>query len=59
MAPAAAAQARTAFADGLHLALLISAGIVIAAAIAVSALLRGHDRTKAGSPSRRPRLTGN
>ncbi len=35
-----AAQARTAFADGLHLALLIAAGIVIAAAIAVATLLR-------------------
>jgi EmrB/QacA subfamily drug resistance transporter len=37
---AVAAQAHTAFADGLHLALLIAAGIVLAAAIAVAALLR-------------------
>jgi EmrB/QacA subfamily drug resistance transporter len=37
-------QADSAFANGLHLALLITAGIVIAAAIAVTALLRGHDR---------------
>ena len=37
-------QADSAFANGLHLALLITAGIVIAAAIAVAALLRGHDR---------------
>jgi len=41
---AAAAQARTAFADGMHLALFIAAGIVAAAAIAVVILLRGHDR---------------
>jgi hypothetical protein len=39
----AAAQARIAFADALHLALLIAAGIVIAAAIAVATLLRSHD----------------
>jgi len=39
---AVAAQARTAFTGGLHLALLIAAGIVIAAAIAVATLLRGH-----------------
>jgi EmrB/QacA subfamily drug resistance transporter len=37
---AVAAQAHTAFADGLHLALLIAAGIALAAAIAVGALLR-------------------
>jgi hypothetical protein len=36
-------QARTAFADGLHLALLVAAGIV-AAAIAAASLLRGHGR---------------
>jgi EmrB/QacA subfamily drug resistance transporter len=40
---AVAAQAHTAFADGLHLALLIAAGIVLAAALTVAALLR-HDR---------------
>jgi EmrB/QacA subfamily drug resistance transporter len=45
---AAAAQARTAFTDGLHLALLIAAGIVIVAVIATAALLRGHDRSKDG-----------
>src|SRR5262249_34347008 len=39
-----AAQAHTAFANELHLALLIAAGIVIAAAIGVATLLRGHDR---------------
>jgi hypothetical protein len=41
---AAAAQARTAFTDGMHLALFIAAGIVAAAAIAVAVLLRGQDR---------------
>jgi EmrB/QacA subfamily drug resistance transporter len=46
---AVAAQAHTAFADGLHLALLIAAGIVIAAAIGVAALLRGHGRAAAGT----------
>ena len=35
-----AAQAQHAFADGLHVALLIAAGIVLAAAVAVAALLR-------------------
>ena len=38
----AAGQARTAFADGLHLALLIAAGIVCCAAIAVATLLRNR-----------------
>jgi Na+/melibiose symporter-like transporter len=37
-----AAQAHGAFADGMHLALYIAAGIVIAAAAAVATLLRGH-----------------
>jgi EmrB/QacA subfamily drug resistance transporter len=37
-----AAQARTAFADGLHLALLIAAGVVGCAAIAVATLLRNR-----------------
>jgi hypothetical protein len=41
LGPAAAGQAGTAFTDGLHLALLIAAGIA-AAAIAVAALLRGN-----------------
>jgi EmrB/QacA subfamily drug resistance transporter len=41
---AVAAHAQDAFADGMHLALRIAAGIVILAAIAVAALLRGHDR---------------
>jgi len=49
MGGAVAAQAHTAFADGLHLALLIAAGIVIAAAIGVATLLRGHDRAGAGT----------
>ena len=35
-----ATQAQHAFADGLHVALLIAAGIVLAAAVAVAALLR-------------------
>src|SRR5215472_3058684 len=48
---AAAAQARTAFADGMHLALFIAAGIVAAAAIAVVILLRGHDRAASGIPA--------
>jgi MFS family permease len=55
---AAAAQARTAFADGMHLALFIAAGIVAAAAIAVVILLRGHDRAPdentAGIPAPAP-----
>jgi fucose permease len=46
---AVGAQAHTAFADGLHLALLIAAGIVFAAAIGVAMLLRGHDRAGAGT----------
>ncbi len=48
---AVAAQAHTAFADGLHLALLIAAGIVAAAAIGVATLLRGHDRRADGTPA--------
>jgi hypothetical protein len=50
----------SAFANGMHLALLIAAGIVIAAAFAVAALLGGHDRPEedtavpaAGVPSAR------
>jgi hypothetical protein len=46
---AVGAQAHTAFADGLHLALLIAAGIVFAAAIGVATLLRGHDSAGAGT----------
>src|SRR5215469_10716579 len=42
MGGAVAAQAHSAFADGMHLALYIAAGIVIAAAAGVAALLRGH-----------------
>jgi sugar phosphate permease len=41
-----AVQARTAFADGLHLALLVAAGIACCAAIAVATLLR--DRAARG-----------
>jgi EmrB/QacA subfamily drug resistance transporter len=37
------AHAQTAFADGMHLALLIAAGIIAAAAIAVTALLPRRD----------------
>jgi predicted MFS family arabinose efflux permease len=46
LSAAAAAQARTAFTDGLHLALLIAAGIVIAAALAAATLLRRRDQAK-------------
>lgn len=56
-AAAAHARTRTAFTDGLHLALLIAAGIVIAAAT----LLRGHDRAKdhtPGAASAEPKLNG-
>jgi hypothetical protein len=45
LGPAVAAQARTAFADGMHLALYIAAGIVLAAAITVGTLLRSRGRT--------------
>jgi hypothetical protein len=48
---AVAAQAHTAFADGLHLALLIAAGIAAAAAIGVATMLRGHGRPAAGAPA--------
>jgi MFS family permease len=48
LSEAAAAQARTAFTDGLHLALLI------AAAIAVATLLRGHDRAEDDTPAAAP-----
>jgi hypothetical protein len=51
---AAAAQAQTAFADGMHLALFIAAGIVAVAAIAVVILLRGHDLASAGTPASVP-----
>jgi EmrB/QacA subfamily drug resistance transporter len=60
---AVAAQAHAAFADGLHLALLIAAGIVLAAAITVAALLR-HDRAgdtpagRLGRPARTGRYWG-
>jgi len=46
---AVAAQAHTAFAGGLHLALLVAAGMALAAAIAVAALLRGQDRPAIGA----------
>jgi EmrB/QacA subfamily drug resistance transporter len=46
-----AAQAHTAFADGLHLALLIAAGIVAATAVAVFALLRGQDQRPGATPA--------
>jgi Na+/melibiose symporter-like transporter len=48
---AVAAQAHPAFADGLHLALLIAAGMVAAAAIGVATLLRGQDRAASGTPA--------
>jgi len=47
LGPAVAAQARTAFADGMHLALYIAAGIVLAAAIAVGTLLQDRARRSA------------
>jgi fucose permease len=40
----AAAQAQNAFADGMHLALYVAAGIVTAAALGVATLLRGQPR---------------
>ncbi len=46
LGPAVAAQARTAFADGMHLALYIAAGIVLAAAITVGTLLRDHGQAR-------------
>lgn len=46
LGPAVAAQSRTAFADGMHLALYIAAGIVLAAAITVGTLLRGHGQAR-------------
>ncbi len=49
LGPAVAAQARTAFADGMHLALYIAAGIVAAAAITVGTLLRDHSQTRPGT----------
>jgi hypothetical protein len=51
-----AAQARTAFTGGLHLALLIAAGIVIAAAIGVATLLRGHDGAQDDTPAAARRI---
>ena len=49
-----AAQAHNAFAAGMHLALLIAAGIAIAAAIAVGTLLRGLDRAEDDIPAAVP-----
>jgi hypothetical protein len=48
LGPAVAGPAHTAFADGLHLALLIAAGFAAAAAIAVATLLRGRFSSPAG-----------
>jgi hypothetical protein len=48
---AVAAQAHTAFADGLHLALLVAAGIALTAAIAVGMLLRRRDRVEEAAAS--------
>jgi len=47
---AVAAQAHTAFADGMHLALLIAAGIAAAAAITVATLLRRRPGQAPGDP---------
>src|ERR1039457_158708 len=49
-----AAHAQTAFADGMPLALLIAAGIVAAAAIAVATLLRRRDRASDDTPATVP-----
>src|ERR1039457_5997608 len=49
-----AAHAQTAFADGMHLALLTAAGIVAAAAIAVATLLRRRDRASDDTPATVP-----
>jgi EmrB/QacA subfamily drug resistance transporter len=46
LGPAVAAQAHSAFADGMHLALYIAAGIVLAAAITVGTLLPGRGRAR-------------
>jgi hypothetical protein len=51
---AVAAQAQTAFAVGLHLALLVVAGIALAAAIAVGMLLRSRERTDEAAPAATP-----
>jgi sugar phosphate permease len=48
---AVSAQAHTAFADGFQLALLIAAGLVAAAAIAVATLLRGRGRAASDTPA--------
>jgi MFS family permease len=53
MGPALAAQAHSAFADGMHLALYIAAGIVLAAAIAVGTLLRGCGRAQRSAATAR------
>jgi EmrB/QacA subfamily drug resistance transporter len=47
---AVAVQAHTAFADGMHLALLIAAGIATAAAITVATLLRRRPGQVSGHP---------
>ena len=47
---AVAVQAHTAFADGMHLALLIAAGIAAAAAIMVATLLRRRPGQVPGHP---------
>jgi Na+/melibiose symporter-like transporter len=49
LCPAVAAQAQTAFADGMHLALYVAAGIVLAAAITVGAFLPGRGRARAAN----------
>jgi fucose permease len=49
LGPAVAAQAHSAFADGMHVALYIAAGIVLAAAITVGTLLPGRARRSAAT----------
>jgi EmrB/QacA subfamily drug resistance transporter len=48
------AHAQTAFADGMHLALLVAAGIATAAAVTVAAMLRRRDRASEETPAAVP-----
>lgn len=51
----AAIQARAAFVDGMHVALLVGSGAALAVAVAVAVLLRGTPRTRvAAEPVREP-----
>lgn len=46
LSPAVATRAHDAFTDGLHIALLIAAGIVLTAAVAITTLLSGRYQAK-------------